>query len=97
MIRRLVGLKLMSGLQGPSASEGDAVVALAKAASGGNTVGKVIFGTEAGLFQRAGIPTLVCGPGFIEQAHKPNEFIAIAQVRACEAFLRRLMDQVCAR
>jgi len=92
-----VDFDLMSELPGLSASEGDAVVALAKAASGGNTVGKVSFGTEAGLFQRAGIPTVVCGPGFIEQAHKPNEFIAIAQVQACEAFLRRLMDQVCTR
>lgn len=85
----------MSELPGLAASESEAVVALAKAASGSNAVGKVSFGTEAGLFQRAGIPTVVCGPGFIEQAHKPNEFIAISQIEACEAFMRRLMDQVC--
>jgi acetylornithine deacetylase len=64
--------------------------------SGSNSTGKVAYGTEAGLFQQAGIPTIVCGPGSIEQAHKPDEFIAIDQIVQCEAFLRRLMDRICA-
>ncbi len=51
-------------------------VALAQALSGANAVGKVSFGTEGGLYQQAGIPTVICGPGSIEQAHRPNEFIA---------------------
>lgn len=63
--------------------------------AGCNASGKVSFGTEAGLFQQAGIPTLVCGPGSIEQAHKPNEFIAMDQLAQCETFLRRLMDKMC--
>jgi len=71
------------------------VTELAKALSGSNDTGKVAFGTEAGLFQQAGIPTIVCGPGSIEQAHKPNEYIALDQLAACETFLRRLMDRVC--
>jgi len=71
------------------------VTELAKALSGSNDTGKVAFGTEAGLFQQAGIATIVCGPGSIEQAHKPNEYIALDQLAACETFLRRLMDRVC--
>jgi acetylornithine deacetylase len=55
----------------------------------------VSFGTEGSQFQRAGIPTVVCGPGSIEQAHKPNEYVAIEQVAKCEEFIRKLMDRVC--
>jgi len=77
-----------------SAAEGDAVVQLALALSGANGTGKVSFATEGGLFQEGGIPTVICGPGSIEQAHKPNEFIALDQVRQCEAFLDRLIEHV---
>jgi acetylornithine deacetylase len=58
-------------------------------------VGKVSYGTEASLFQQAGMPAIVCGPGSIEQAHKPNEYVSIDQLAQCEAFLRRLMHRVC--
>ncbi|NMP27561.1 acetylornithine deacetylase [Rahnella sp. SAP-1] len=50
----------------------------------------VAFGTEGGLFQQHGIPTLVCGPGAMAQGHKPDEFISLDQLAECEAFLRRL-------
>ncbi len=86
-----------SEIPGLSTDPADAVTALAKSLSGANDSGKVSFGTEAGLFQAAGIPTIVCGPGSIEQAHKPNEFVALEQVALCEDFMRRLMDRVCAR
>jgi len=56
-------------------------------------VGTVAYGTEAGLFQQAGIPAVVCGPGSIEQAHKPDEFLALSQLLACENFLRKLVAQ----
>jgi acetylornithine deacetylase len=72
----------------------DEVTQLVLALTGANATGKVSFGTEAGLFQKAGIPTVVCGPGSIEQAHKPDEFIALDQVRACERFLHRLVDRI---
>jgi acetylornithine deacetylase len=72
------------------------VVGLAQELSGNNDIGKVSFGTEGSQFQRAGIPTVVCGPGSIEQAHKPNEYVAIEQVAKCEQFIRKLMDRVCA-
>ncbi len=72
------------------------VVAFVKSLAERNDHGKVAFGTEGGLFQsRAEIPTVVCGPGSIEQAHKPDEFITLEQVAKGEAFLRRLMDRVC--
>ena len=50
----------------------------------------VAFGTEAGLFQRAGMSTVVCGPGSINQAHQADEFVSLAQLAQAEAFLRRL-------
>lgn len=72
------------------------VVAFVKRLAGQNKHGKVGFGTEAGLFQqRVGIPTVVCGPGDIAQAHKPNEFITLDQVRKGEEFMARLADYVC--
>ncbi len=52
--------------------------------------GTVAFGTEGGLFEQAGIPTVVCGPGSMDQGHKPDEFISIAQLQACDAMLARL-------
>jgi acetylornithine deacetylase len=66
--------------------------ALVRALTGANQTGTVAFGTEAGHFQAAGIPTVVCGPGSIDQAHQPNEFISLDQVAAGERFLRRLAD-----
>src|SRR5688572_8172910 len=73
------------------------IVGLAQELSGNHDFGKVSFGTEGSQFQAAGIPTVVCGPGSIEQAHKANEFVAVEQIEQCERFMRRLMDRVCAR
>ena len=71
------------------------VVSLAKALAGSNDTGKVAFGTEAGLFHQNGIPTVVCGPGSIEQAHKPDEYCALEQLALCERFMERLTERVC--
>ena len=69
-----------------------------KALAERNDHAKVAFGREVGLFhQWAGIPTVICGPGSIEQAHKPNEFIEIEQIEACETFFSRLMDRIYTR
>lgn len=54
----------------------------------------VAYGTEAGIFQEAEVASVVCGPGDIAQAHKPDEFIELEQVERCVAFLRRLMGHV---
>lgn len=71
------------------------VVALAQELCGSSEIGKVSFGTEASQFQRAGIPTVVCGPGSIAQAHKPNEYVTLDQIARCEEFLRKLMTRMC--
>lgn len=65
--------------------------------TGRNDFGKVAFGTEGGLFQqRGGIPTIICGPGDIDQAHKPDEFIELSQLVECEAFMERLIERLAA-
>ncbi|RYX91786.1 MAG: acetylornithine deacetylase [Comamonadaceae bacterium] len=56
---------------------------------------KVSFGTEAALFHQVGVPTIVCGPGHIAQAHQPNEWVTLEQLAWCESFMRRLADEVC--
>lgn len=72
------------------------VVTFVKALAGKNDHSKVAFGTEAGLFHtRAGVPTVICGPGSIEQAHKPNEFVELSQLDEATIFMDRLMDKVC--
>jgi acetylornithine deacetylase len=67
-------------------------VALALKLVGQNQTHAVSYATEAGLFQVAGAPAVVCGPGDIAQAHTANEWIAIDQLEACMAFLGRLAD-----
>ncbi|WP_341895166.1 acetylornithine deacetylase [Ferrovibrio terrae] len=84
----------ISEFPGLATNDRGGVVELAKALTGANRVQKVSFGTEAGLFSELGIPTIVCGPGSIEQAHKPNEFIELAQIGLCEAFMDRLLQRV---
>ncbi|MCT7375754.1 acetylornithine deacetylase [Chelativorans salis] len=54
----------------------------------------VAFGTEAGLFQSAGISAVICGPGSIEQAHKPDEFVSVEQLSACLGMLERLRPKL---
>jgi len=72
----------------------DPAVAFVLSLSGANATEKVSFATEAGLFQNSGIPTVVCGPGSIAQAHKPNEFVAVDQLTKCENFMDRLLEKV---
>ncbi|SFC33607.1 acetylornithine deacetylase [Tropicimonas isoalkanivorans] len=78
-----------------TASEGRAAT-LAFATGGLAPATKVSFGTEAGFFQKAGIPTVVCGPGNMEQAHKPDEYIEETQLAACDAMLDRLLGRLSA-
>ena len=81
---------------GLAPEEGSTAEALVLALARKNTTEVVAYGTEAGQFQAAGNPVVVCGPGSIAQAHKPNEFIELSEVRACEQFMRRLLSEVCA-
>ena len=66
-------------------------VRLARELTGANRVEAVAYGTEAGHFQSYGIPAVICGPGSIDQAHRPDEFCALSELEACEAFLRKVI------
>ena len=79
---------------GLAADEGSAAEVLAKRLARSNEVGTESFATEAGQFQRNGIPTIVCGPGSIRQAHQPDEFITLEQVDAGLAFMQRLAAEL---
>jgi acetylornithine deacetylase len=68
----------------------DPVTLLAQRLAGEDRTTLVAFGTEAGLFKNAGIPTVVCGPGSINQAHQPDEFVSLEQLARCELFMERL-------
>jgi acetylornithine deacetylase len=71
-------------------------IALARELTGANRIEAVAYGTEAGQFQRYGIPAVICGPGSIDQAHKPDEFCALSEYEACEVFLRKLIAKASA-
>ncbi len=74
--------------------DGSPAVALARVLLDDPLVGVVPFGTEAGLYQEAGIPAIVCGPGSIDVAHQPDEHIPIADLEACLGMLHRLTDHL---
>jgi acetylornithine deacetylase len=75
-------------------AEQEAITQLVRALTADRGLNKVAYGTEAGLFQRAGIPAVVCGPGDIQQAHKPDEYVELEQLAACESFLRKVVDSL---
>ncbi|NDA20945.1 MAG: acetylornithine deacetylase, partial [Betaproteobacteria bacterium] len=56
--------------------------------------GRVSFGTEGGILQDAGIPTIICGPGQISVAHQADEFVEISQLKACLHYLGQLRGQL---
>ena len=71
--------------------EDSAAIRLARELTGANQVEAVAYGTEAGHFQAYGIPAVICGPGSIDQAHRPDEFCELSELEACEAFLRKVI------
>ena len=82
-----------ANLAPPFAAQADSeVVSLAMRLAGQNETFAVAYGTEAGLFQESGCSSVICGPGDIAQAHKPNEFVSIEQLENCSGFLDRLGD-----
>ncbi|HKY02430.1 MAG TPA: acetylornithine deacetylase [Burkholderiales bacterium] len=83
-----------SSIPGLDTKEAESIAALAQSLARVPKNKKVAYATEAGLFQRAGIPSIICGPGSIEQAHKPNEYIALEQIALCESFMERLIEEM---
>ncbi|WP_375174217.1 acetylornithine deacetylase [Pseudooceanicola sp.] len=74
--------------------EDNAVRDLVAQLTGANGTELVSFGTEAGLFQQLGMSAVICGPGSIAQAHKPDEFVALDQLAQCLSMLDKLADQL---
>jgi acetylornithine deacetylase len=79
---------------GLDASEQAAITQLVRGLTQDREMRKVAYGTEAGLFAQAGVPSIVCGPGHIEQAHKADEYVALEQLHACEAFLSKVIHSL---
>ena len=88
--------EMLADVPGLEDSQDSPAVRLALQFAGHNATAMAAYATEAGLFARAGMPTVVCGPGHIEQAHKPDEYVELEELARCEAFLQRLGDYACA-
>ena len=87
----------VSGYPGLNTDADAPVVTLLKRILGDDGTLKVAFGTEGGLFdQELGMSTAICGPGFMDQGHKPDEFVSAEQLARCDAMLARLVDELSA-
>ena len=82
------------GVAGLEAVENSEAESLARTLIGTNRSYTVAYLTEAGLFQRAGMAAIVCGPGSIDQAHQPNEWISLSQIEACTGFINKLIESL---
>jgi acetylornithine deacetylase len=89
-----VSVRRRSNTVGLSIERDSAAESLTRALTGDNETRAVAYAAEAGLFQRAGIPAVLCGPGSIEQAHQPDEWIEISQLEEGAAFMRRLIARL---
>ncbi|MBA2709660.1 MAG: acetylornithine deacetylase [Tatlockia sp.] len=86
-----IDLVEISAAPGLNTSEDQMITQLIRNLTGTEKRTKVSYGTEGGLFHEAEIPTIICGPGSIEQAHRPNEFVSIEQLIECENLISRLV------
>jgi acetylornithine deacetylase len=89
-----IDFTVRAAVPGFQAGDADPAVQLVKQLTGQNATEVVAYGAEAGQFHAAGMSVVVCGPGSIEQAHQPDEYITIAQLDAGTAFLRRLIERL---
>jgi acetylornithine deacetylase len=89
-----IDTKTVNTVPGLEPEEDSPAEHLALRLANANATHAVSYCTEAGLFQQIGLPAVICGPGSIEQAHKPDEFIDISELRKCETFMARLVGQL---
>lgn len=82
-----ITLSKFAGAPGLSQVETAEINQLVRKITADDEARKAAYATEAGLFQQAGIPSILCGPGSIEQAHRANEFVTVSQLEKCEKFL----------
>ena len=88
------GIELLQEESVPAMTDSDnaELQALIAALTGDDTRHKVAYATEGGQFTNSGIPTIICGPGSIEQAHKANEYVALSEIERCDEFLQKLLN-----
>jgi len=87
---RVESVSFDAAMQGDQVALEDPLTLIAQRLAKESRTTLVAFGTEAGLFKNAGIPTVVCGPGSITQAHQPDEYVTLEQLARCEQFLQGL-------
>ena len=87
------GIELVQEESVPAMTDNDSaeLQALIAALTGDNERHKVAYATEGGQFTNAGIPTIICGPGSIEQAHKADEYVVLREIERCDTFLQKLL------
>lgn len=88
------GIELLQEESVPAMTDSDSaeLQALIIALTGDDTRHKVAYATEGGQFTNSGIPTIICGPGSIEQAHKADEYVALSEMARCDEFLQKLLN-----
>jgi acetylornithine deacetylase len=88
------GIELMQEESVPAMTDSDSaeLQSLIAALTGDDERHKVAYATEGGQFTNAGIPTIICGPGSIEQAHKADEYVELSEIERCDVFLKKLLD-----
>ena len=89
-----IEISLMANVPGFMAAEEEPIVQFVKQVSGQNASEVAAFGAESGHFQEAGFSVVMCGPGSIDQAHQPNEYIEASQVEAGTDFLRKVIAKL---
>ena len=90
-----INIEQYNAYPGLDVSINDEVVSLVHGLAQSTGTMKVPFGTEAGVFTQAGVPTVVCGPGSMEgQGHKPDEYVEISQLQACDAMMNRVLAEL---
>jgi acetylornithine deacetylase len=90
-----IEFETLSSMTGFDGNGGNAIVDIVRDCVPSPVLHKVSFGSEAALFHAASIPAVICGPGHIEQAHQPNEWVRLEQLARCEAFMERLARHLC--
>lgn len=88
------GIELMQEESVPAMTDNESaeLQALITALTGDTQCHKVAYATEGGQFTNSGIPTIICGPGSIEQAHKADEYVELSEIVRCDSFLQRLLE-----
>jgi acetylornithine deacetylase len=90
-----IALSVENDYPGPDTDAQSGAVAFVQGLTGETGTIKVAFGTEGGLFrERAKVPTVICGPGSMDQGHKPDEFVAREQVARCDAMTEALIERL---